>query len=55
MPDEVGDFFNKQQLVALGLYLYEVVLKELLTSKGRHDAFEVLVDSIRTILCNESA
>ena len=55
LRDELGDFFDKQQLDAFGLYVYGMILKESLPLKGRHDAYDVLVESIRMFPCNWSA
>jgi anaphase-promoting complex subunit 8 len=55
LRNELADFFDKQQLDAFGIYIYGMVLKESLPSKGRHDAYAVLVESIRMFPCNWSA
>ena len=55
LRNELGDVFEKQQLDAFGLYVYGMVLKESLPTKGRHNAYDVLVESIRMFPCNWSA
>jgi anaphase-promoting complex subunit 8 len=55
LSDELANHYEHEQLDAFGLYVYGMVLKELLPTRGHHDAFAILVESIRQFPYNWSA
>jgi anaphase-promoting complex subunit 8 len=55
LRNELAEYYNNQQLDAFGLYLYGMVLKESLPSKGQHDPCQILLQSLRLLPCNWSA